>query len=164
MSEHNECAICCAAVVPPAARKRNVPPAVCSNCKPLLGKKPRTHRRGRKRDRVVPGCTQGEWVTTLRRSWSITGDCFRCELSGLRLDTQNTHSPLALTCDHDPPGSPHVLIVAWVINDMKNDHDRQEFYRNVQCLAEMVKGSSPRPDLADKYEANFSNMKHWRRK
>jgi hypothetical protein len=171
MSEREICIICGAPGTPrrflgtsDGAAKRYDICIACDRCKLLLERKPGPHYRGQKRDRFVPGCTRAEWIAALRRSWSISGDCFRCEISALPLDTSNAHGPLALTCDHDPPGSQHVYIVAWVINDMKNDHDLKEFYRNVACLAEIVSAGSPQSTLADKYVTNFSDLKHWRRK
>jgi hypothetical protein len=136
---------------------------ICSECEVALKKKPSPSKRGRKRDRAIPAPSTDEWIAALRRSWSIAGDCFRCELSGLKLDLISAHSPLALTCDHDPPGSGNFLVVAWLINDMKNDHDRSEFYRNISALAEVIGNGTPCIELADKYHASFANIKHWRR-
>jgi hypothetical protein len=54
-------------------------------------------------------------------------------------------------------------VVAWLINDMKNDHERTEFYTNLARLAEIVQAGSPDLDLADKYRDSFARLKHWRR-
>ena len=136
---------------------------ICGECDVALRKKPSPSKRGRQRDRDVPAPSTDEWIAALRRSWSIGNDCFRCELSGLRLDLKSAHGPLSLSCDHDPPGSASFLVVAWLINDMKNDHDRDEFHTNVMRLAEIIKGGTPDKDLADTYGESFANLKHWRR-
>jgi hypothetical protein len=68
-----------------------------------------------------------------------------------------------MSCDHDPPGSDNYLVVAWIINDMKNDHDRYEFYRNIGRLAEIIKSGSPDPIVADKYHDDFATIRWWRR-
>ena len=139
--------------------KRNI----CDECRVAIRKKPSPSKRGRKRDRDVPAPTTDQWMAALRRSWFITGDCFRCELSGLKLDMTSAHSPLSLSCDHDPPGSANFLVVAWLINDMKNDHERGEFYLNVGRLAEMIQTGSPDHKLADRYRESFAGLRHWRR-
>jgi hypothetical protein len=136
---------------------------ICSECDIAVRKKPSPSKRGRKRDRHVPAPSTDTWIAALRRSWSISNDCFRCELSGLRLDLGSAYKPLSLSCDHDPPGSANFLVVAWLINDMKNDHGRDEFYANVMKLAAMVSGGGPNPVLADKFQDSFANLRHWRR-
>jgi hypothetical protein len=136
---------------------------ICQGCEPALQKKPSPTKRGRRRDRHVPAPSTDEWIAALRRSWAINKDCFRCELSGLKLDLESAHSPLSMSCDHDPLGSANFLIVAWLINDMKNDHGRNEFYENVKKLAAIVQSNSPNHQLADKYQDSFANLLHWRR-
>lgn len=137
---------------------------ICTRCDAMLRNKPSPSRRGRKRNRHVPAPSTDDWIKALHRSWSITGDCFRCEISGLKLDTKNRHCPLAWTCDHDPPGSGRFLVVAWVINDMKNDHDQEEFIRNVRALVGILVSGKPDPALADAAYNGFSALKHWRRR
>ncbi|HBP23786.1 MAG TPA: hypothetical protein DEA08_39170 [Planctomycetes bacterium] len=72
-----------------------------------------------------------------------------------------------LVCDHDPPGSKTYLIVAQVINDMKSDHTRTEFWRNVKELASVLATGSPDHARADQARAYFlagsGGIKHWRR-
>lgn len=137
--------------------------SICKSCDIAVRKKPSASKRGRQRDRDVPAPSINEWIAALRRSWAITNDCFRCELSGFRLDLDSAHKPLSLSCDHDPPGSANFLVVAWLINDMKNDHERQEFYVNVVRLAEIVRDGKPNTRLADAYCDSFASLKHWRR-
>lgn len=137
---------------------------LCDVCRKLVDKKPSPSLRGRKRDRHVPAPTTRMWIDALRRSWGMSGDCFRCELSGLRLDTIDPHSPLAVSCDHDPPGSNNYLVVAWLLNDMKNDHTRVEFYRNVRALAEIIAHGAPDIAAAERHHDSFSGISHWRRK
>jgi len=168
---NNPCAIC----GDPAVRERRhaSEPApslagmaklpVCRRCDDLLKRKPRTSMRGRARNRRVLAPTMADWITALRRSWRISRDCFRCEISGLRLDVQKRHRPLSLTCDHDPPGSGKCLVVAWLINDMKNDHTREEFERNVRSLAKILSGPAPNHRTADAYHSRFETIEHWRR-
>lgn len=136
---------------------------VCDRCHKAVKKKPSPSKRGRQRDRSVAAPDTLTWIAALQRSWSITNDCFRCELSGLRLDLDSAHGPLSMSCDHDPPGSDTYLVVAWLINDMKNDHDRDEFYRNAQNLAKIVSKGRPDTVLADTMQDDFANIRHWRR-
>ena len=144
------------------AKYRNI--LICDRCDSIRRRKPSPSLRGRQKNRLVPAPTSLEWIEALRRSWNITGNCFRCEISGLKLCPNNSHSPLSISCDHDPPGSGNYLVVAWVINDMKNDHDKTEFLRNVGFLAKILMNGSPDTKLADKYEINFSNLRYWKRK
>lgn len=137
--------------------------AICDRCHIAVKKKPSPSKRGRQRDRDVAAPDTLTWIEALRRSWSITKDCFRCELSGLKLDLDSAHGPLSMSCDHDPPGADTYLVVAWLVNDMKNDHDRDEFYRNIKNLAKIVGEGRPDPALADKYHDDFANIRHWRR-
>jgi hypothetical protein len=136
---------------------------ICDRCYIAVKKKPSPSKRGRQRDRDVPAPDSLTWIEALRRSWSITNNCFRCELSGLKLDMDSAHRPLSMSCDHDPPGSNTFLVVAWLINDMKNDHDRSEFYRNVQNLSRIISTGQPDPTLADQHHNDFANVQHWRR-
>ena len=137
---------------------------ICDRCYKLVKKKPSSSKRGRGRDRYVRGPDTLEWIEALRRSWRISDDCFRCELSALPLDIDDNHSPLSISCDHDPPGSMKFLVVAWVINDMKNDHDRVEFYRNIQNLSVIMESGNPNPVVADKFIGDFKELKYWKRK
>lgn len=137
--------------------------AICNRCHIAVKKRPSPSKRGRQRDRDVAAQDTLTWIEALRRSWSITNDCFRCELSGLKLDLDSAHRPLSMGCDHDPPGSDTYLVVAWLVNDMKNDHDREEFYRNIKNLAKIVGGGRPDPALADKHYDDFAKIRHWRR-
>ena len=136
---------------------------ICDRCHIAVKKKPTPSRRGRQGDRHVNAPDTLTWIAALRRSWAITNDCFRCELSGLKLELEEAHRPLSMTCDHDPPGSDTYLVVAWLINDMKNDHDRDEFYRNVIHLAEIVAAGQPNAELADRFHEDFSSIQYWRR-
>ena len=136
---------------------------ICDRCHVAVRKKPSPSKRGRKRDRDVAAPDTLTWIAALQRSWAITGDCFRCELSGLKLDLESAHRPLSMSCDHDPPGSDTYLIVAWLINDMKNDHDRDEFYRNILNLSRIIAAGQPDPKLADACHDDFALIQHWRR-
>lgn len=145
-------------------KARYGPRPLCGRCDVIRQRKPTPSHRGRQKNRPVPAPTTEEWISALHRSWMITGDCFRCELSGLRLNLDDPHSPLSMSCDHDPPGSGAFLIVAWVINDMKNDHDRIEFVRNIKALADVLATGAPDPQKADAVTSLFSGLNHWRRK
>ena len=68
-----------------------------------------------------------------------------------------------MSCDHDPAGSDTYLVVSWLINDMKNDHDRDEFYRNVTKLAQIVADGRPNVELADRFRDDFASIRYWRR-
>lgn len=136
---------------------------ICDRCHVAVRKKPSPSKRGRQGDRDVAAPDTLTWIAALRRSWSITNDCFRCELSGLKLDLDSAHRPLSMSCDHDPPGSDSYLVVAWLINDMKNDHDRDEFYRNVLNLSQIISDGQPDPQLADECHDDFALIRHWRR-
>lgn len=167
----NPCAICGDTAVrerryasePASSLARMATLFVCRRCDDLLKRKRRTSMRGKARNRRVPAPTMADWITALRRSWRISGDCFRCEISGLRLDVQKRYQPLSLTCDHDPPSSGKCLVVAWLINDMKNDHTREEFERNVRSLAEILSGPALNHRMADAYHSRFEKIEHWRR-
>ena len=137
---------------------------ICDRCYKLVKKKQSSSKRGRGKDRYVRGPDTLEWIEALKRSWRISGDSFRCELSALPLDTEDSHSPLSISCDHDPSGSMEFLVVAWVINDMKNDHDRDEFYKNIQNLAVITESGKPDPLLANGFICDFKELKHWKRK
>lgn len=136
---------------------------LCDQCHVAVKKKPSPTKRGRQRDRHVAAPDSLTWIAALRRSWAISHDCFRCEISGLKLDMESAHRPLSMSCDHDPPGSDTYLVVAWLINDMKNDHNRDEFYRNVTKLAKIVADGRPNVELADRFHNDFASIRHWRR-
>lgn len=136
---------------------------LCLQCKRLVKKRPRARRRKTShRTRSAPS-TRG-WIDALRRSWNLSGDCFRCEVSGLRLEMDDPYHPLSITCDHDPPGSASFFIVAWVINDMKSDHNRDEFRRNVSALASIFKTPLENYTQIDRERENFANISGWRRR
>ena len=135
--------------------------SICKTCLPYATRK-FNPRRGKSR-REIPVPLQGEWIKTLKRSHN--GSDFRCEVSGLPLEMKDYKSPLYITLDHDYPAGKgankkvEYLAVAQVINDMKSDHSKIEFWRNIKALAEITKGGTPDHDIAKKHRKKFLHAK-----
>lgn len=78
----------------------------------------------------------------MRSQWDGRIGAFRCKYTGLPLTTDAPNGvagPLFATWEHRDPRSPtkasEVVLVGWLINDMKNDLDEREFKKMVKALA-----------------------------
>jgi hypothetical protein len=102
--------------------------------------------------------THLEWIAALRRSWSITKDCFRCEISGLPLEIEYAcdKRPFAISCVLALPGSVRFIVVARLTRDMRKYRLNGEYYMKLAALAVMGKAGPPDPVLADQLRVFFA--------
>lgn len=138
---------------------------ICRRCLPQAN---RRHNKVRgKSNREVPVPTPQQWLDLLRHAWDARSQVFRCQLSGLPLNLEDNKGPLYPSLDHDRPGQPEWRVVAWVINDMKNDHTGAEFLRNIRHLARILENDQPNAERADKCARFFSRapdgIQYWKR-
>jgi hypothetical protein len=121
-------------------------------------------RRGRGRQRIVPVPSKAQRIEALRSAWDERASCFRCAISGVRLTTTDSSSPLYLTLDHSNPSSAGAgwLVVAAAINDMKSDMDVREFRRLLPLLGRLIAGGG-KPKDRDRLETLLKTLRHWRR-
>ena len=79
----------------------------------------------------------------MRRQWDKKVAAFRCAYTGLPLttdkDADGRAGPMFATWEHVDPRSPskasEVVLVGWLVNDMKTDLTDPEFKRMVKALA-----------------------------
>jgi hypothetical protein len=80
-------------------------------------------------------------IDALRRAWDPTARAFRCHYTGVELLTDNQHSNLYLSLEHQTPGDEgNVVIVSSLINRMKTDLSDRQFRQMVQALAASFDG------------------------
>jgi len=71
-------------------------------------------------------------LATMKKQWK--DGAFRCAYTDLRLTED--FGPLHATWEHKNPGDPSsVVLVAWLINDMKTDLSHNDFKKMVRALA-----------------------------
>ena len=107
----------------------------------------------------VPTVT--EWRTALRAAWDRDGKCFRCAISGVRLDPTGRLPALYPTLDHASPGRRFGgwLVVAAAVNDMKSDLDLNEAKRAWALLSAVAAGTR---SAADDLERLLAGLTHFR--
>lgn len=79
----------------------------------------------------------------MRKQWNSKVGAFRCAYTGLPLstdrDADGPAGPLVATWEHRDPRSPtkasEVVLVGWLVNDMKSDLNEREFKKMVRALA-----------------------------
>jgi hypothetical protein len=79
----------------------------------------------------------------MRKQWDQAKKAFLCAYTGLSLTTDWSEDgragPLHATWEHRDPRDPNkasqVVLVAWLVNDMKNDLNEREFKNMVRALA-----------------------------
>ena len=79
----------------------------------------------------------------MRRQWDKKIGAFRCAYTGLPLttekDAEGRAGPTYATWEHRNPRSPkkasEVVLVGWLVNDMKTDLTEREFAKMVKALA-----------------------------
>jgi len=136
---------------------------LCDRCYGVA-KRRFNNRRGRKRDRIVDVPTRREWIDALKNAWDGSSGCFRCGISQVPLDPDDSKSPLYPTAEHVVPGkgSAGYLVVASAINDMKSDLDLDEFKKVIPLLSRIVLGKGTKTDRKT-LEKVLRNLRHWRR-
>lgn len=161
MHQGLECEICGST----SCRVRNFTgkPNLCDRCCKVAGRRFIKFRGKRRREVVIP--TRREWLYALKAAWDVNGQAFRCQLTGIKLQTDQIGSPAYLTLDHATPGSAAGgwIVVAALINDMKSDLAVEEF----QTLVPLVAKCLVDPDdlnNRDSLEASVSALRHFTRK
>ena len=107
---------------------------LCTRCKTLRDRP--EQRKGWKKD---PKAREKR----MRKQWDAPTGAFLCHYTGLPLKTEpendGNYGPLYATWEHRDPRSPsrasQVVLVGWLINDMKTDLTEQQFERMVKALA-----------------------------
>jgi hypothetical protein len=129
----------------------------CLTCAPLA-RRTFNRRRGRKRDRVVDVPTRAQWHAVLRRAWDGSTGCFRCEISGVRLDVNVP--ALYPTLDHSAPGASTDgwLVVCAAVNDMKSDLSLDEARKAWRLLASVADGNRA---ASEELERHLEVLKHF---
>jgi hypothetical protein len=137
---------------------------LCGGCLQIVRRRFNA-RRGRGRKRIVPVPTKQQWIEALRSAWDEHEKCFRCRISGIRLTTTDSSSPLYATLDHSNPSSDRAgwLVVAAAINDIKSDLDVDEFRRILPLLSRLVTGQAKPGDRVG-LESTLQTLCHWRRR
>lgn len=140
---------------------------LCASCDGL-SRRQFNSRRGKKRSRKIPIPTPWAWLEILRRAWDSDANVFRCGITGVQLDPADVNGPLYPTLDHIVPGTANWTVAASVFNDMKNDHTRQEFVRNILVLAQILSEEPARGhELADRFVSVFrrgaDGISNWHR-
>ncbi len=130
----------------------------CATCAPLARRR-FGRRRGRNRDRVVDVPTRAQWHAALRRAWDGGAGCFRCEISGVRLDVNVP--ALYPTLDHSAPGAAADgwLVVSAAVNDMKSDLSLAEARTAWRLLATATDGNRA---AAAELERHLETLQHFR--
>jgi hypothetical protein len=123
---------------------------ICDECYKAVRLKPSPSQMGRSFDQDAAPTTL-EWITALSRSWSITKDCFRCELTTVRLDLKSATAerPFGICCIPGPSESVRFIVVAGIARAMRKHRRTPENYRNLAKLAQVVDVGWRDPVLAD---------------
>jgi hypothetical protein len=81
-------------------------------------------------------------VRAMRKQWDPDIGAFRCHYTNVPLTTDS--GPRHITWEHRNPGQPSsVVLVAWLINDMKTDLSERAFKRMIHALDEHFLGITP---------------------
>jgi hypothetical protein len=80
------------------------------------------------------------WLSVLEKAWDASTECFRCQISGVRLQLDDRTSPVYPSLEHADNGQ--YMVVAAVINDMKSDLTLSEFEKVVVELAKRFNGDN----------------------
>jgi hypothetical protein len=79
-------------------------------------------------------------LKAMRRQWDPRIKAFRCAYTNLPLTSD--YGPLHATWEHRKPGDPSsVVLVAWLVNDMKTDLSERDFKKMIRALAAHFAGT-----------------------
>ena len=153
------CEICLESPAVKVKRAESAQYSLCETCFHVANRSFNKTRGKNKRPVDVP--SRSEWIHALKRSYRFG---FHCEISGIKLVTDDSGSPFYLTLDHVNPSKKDGgwMIVAASINDIKSDLTLEEFQKIIALLA-AINPAEVLPGKIENLESIIGSLSHWNR-